>query len=514
MLEGRVLDDAGSPVPNVGLTIGLKSGGSAIDVAGVVTPCGDARPLPSASTDESGRFCIWMNVPSASYSIHLGVAASEWLGPSSADYEVDLAKGSLTLHFDPEPRIVSLDARVAPLDAIATYDDEVAGQATGLVLVLSSDDGREIARATTAAAGRATFQIEPKRLGPPGRGLLRVRYAGGPDTMASEHVAPIERQARVTLSLDHDVEASTPEDGIDIDVASAFASIDGVPSGNVEARVEGVIVGAAPLVQGHAKVNATFVARPGESATAMQLRYVPDAPWLSSAGDLALSVPIRGPSPWRQLPLAIGAIAVAVWLLVGRSARRQRLDRTIVMDRPPTHEGTAGIAVVKSSRSRVGLYTGRVVDAHDGSAVARARISVQVAAFAGDPVVTSAFADEHGAFAFDLPSAPPDADLVVEAPLHSELRQRLPGAGVLEIALVSRRRKLLDRLVAWARRRGPPYDARPEPTPAQVKRAAEGSRNAAAAEWASAIEQAAFDEGDVDARAEADVMALDPDKRR
>jgi len=87
----------------------------------------------------------------------------------------------------------------------------------------------------------------------------------------------------------------------------------------------------------------------------------------------------------------------------------------------------------------------------------------------------------------------------------------LPVAGELEIALVSRRRKLLERLVQWARRRGPPFDARPEPTPAQVRRAAE-SAMPAAAEWASAIERAAFDRDDVDARVENEVMELDPDK--
>ncbi len=513
LVEGRVLDDAGSPVPSAPLALTLKSGDSIIDVAGVATPCGDVHPLGAARTDESGRFCVWMNVPSATYALHVDVAPTEWLGGTSADFTVDLAKASLKLHFDPEPRIVSLDARPAPLDAIATYDDEVAGPATGLALVLATETG-DIARATTAAAGRATFAIDPKKLGAPGGGVLRVRYEGSIDTMPSEHVAPIERQARVLLALPHEIEASTPEDGVTIDVDASFASISGTPTGSVEARASGVVVGAAPIVDGHAKLVATFVTHPGEKTSSLQLRYVPDAPWLETAGDLAVTIPIRGPSPWRQVPLAIGAIAVAVWLLVGRSARRQRLDRTIVMERPPTHEGTAGIAMVKSSRSRVGLYSGRVVDAHDGAIVPRARISVQVAAFSGNPIVTSTFADEHGTFAFDLESAPPDADLVVEAPLHAELRQKLPGAGVLEIALVSRRRRLLERLVAWARRRGPPYDVRPEPTPAQVKRAAEGTRNAAAAEWANAVEQAAFDRDDVDARVEADVMALDPEKRR
>lgn len=514
LLEGRVLDDAGSAVPSVPFSIALTSNGAVVDTSRVATPCGDAHVLgPSPHTDESGRFCVWIDVPSGKYALHLAIAGNEWLAPSMADFDIDLAKSSLELHFDPEPRVVSLDAHPTTLDAIAAYDDEAAGPAMGLTLVLLTDS-TELARQVTVGAGRATFAIDPKKLGRPGRGVLRVRFDGSEDTMPSEHVAPIERQARVALALAHDASASSPEDGVVLDVNAAFVSASGAPTGNVEARVSGVIVGAARIENAHAALTATFVAQPGEKTAPIQLRYVPDAPWLESSGDLTVNVPIRGPSPWRQAPLAIGAIAVAAWLLASRSTRKHRLDRTIVMDRPPTHEGTAGIAMVKSSRSRVGLYSGRVVDAHDGSIVARARISVQVAAFSGNPVIASTFADEHGAFAFDLPSAPPDADLVVEAPLHAELRQRLPGAGVLEIALVSRRRKLLDRLVAWARRRGPPYDVRPEPTPAQVKRAAETARNDDAAEWADAVERAAFDRDDVDARVEAEVMARSPDEKR
>jgi len=343
-----------------------------------------------------------------------------------------------------------------------------------------------------------------------------VRFAGGEDTMASEHTAPIERHTHVTIALAKEVEAASAEDGVPIEITSALAaSSNGFATGSVEARLDGVIVGAATLDQGKATIHASFVPPSGAKSSALQVRYVPDAPWLQPSSELTVRVPLKGPSPWRQVPLALGALAVAAWLLVGRRARRQRLDKTIVMSRPPTHEGTAGISVVHSSRSRMGKYGGRVVDAHDGSPVARARVSVQVPSFPGTPVqvVVSVFADEAGEFAFDLETAPPqEAELVVEAPLHVDLRQKLPAGGVLEIAVVSRRRKLLERLVGWARRRGAPYDVRPEPTPGQVRRAAEAG-NPAVAEWAGAIEQAAFDAGDVDARVEADVMALDPEAR-
>jgi hypothetical protein len=536
LLEGRVLDDAGSPVPGAAVSLGARSttpgAAAAVDLANVVSPCGQDRPIAAVRTDESGRYCVWIAVPVGAYALHVEAAATPWLTKASVDYAVDLAKRSVKLRFDPEPRVVSLDARDASLEAVATYDDDDGAGgagASGLPLVLTTETvgataPEVVARATTGAGGRATFVLAAASLGPPGRGTLEVRFDGNADTMASEHVAPIERDAHVALALVRAPEPSSPEDGVAIDVATSVRGAPGrVATGTVEARFEGTVVGAATLDDhGRATLRGTFAAPRGAKTADLLLRYVPDAPWLQPAGEIAATVPIRPPSPLRQLPLAIGALAVAAWLLVGRSARRQRLDRTIVMQHPPTHEGTAGIAMVHSSRSRTGTYSGRVVDAHDGTPVGRARVSVQNPSFGGDSVLASVFADERGAFAFELESAPPGAELVVEAPLHADLRQKLPGAGVLEIALVSRKRKLLERLVHWAKRRGPPFDARPEPTPAQVRRAAErampaGGRRDEGAEqirkWADAVEQAAFDRGVVDARAEADVMALDPDER-
>jgi hypothetical protein len=507
LLEGRVTDDAGLPVPSAALSVSL----GATAVTAGITACGSDTSLTSLRTDESGRFCVWITTAMAGYVVHVDALATELLAASSAKYDVDLTKQSIALKLDPEPRVIALDGPVASLDAIATYDDANTA-AIGLPLELSTETGDVVSRSMTVRGGRATFLVDPKTLGPPGRGALRVRFAGGEDTMASEHVALIERHTHVTLSLAKDLEAvSSAEEGFPIDITSALAVAPGAATGSVEARLDGVIVGAATLENGKATIHASFVDPNAQKSAALQIRYVPDAPWLQPSSELTVRVPLKGPSPWRQAPLAVGALAVAAWLLVGRRARRQRLDKTIVMQRPPTHEGTAGISVVHSSRSRMGKYGGRVVDAHDGTPVARARVSVQVPGFASGTIV-SVFANDAGEFAFELETAPPqDAELVVEAPLHVDLRQKLPAGGILEIAVVSRRRKLLERLVSWARRRGPPYDVRPEPTPAQVARAAE-SGNPAVAEWAGAVEQAAFDAGDVDARVEAEVNALDPDQ--
>ncbi len=507
---GRVLDDAGSPVPSAKLELAVAP---PVDLASA-SPCGDEHGPAPLRTDESGRFCFWIPAPLGAYDVTVSAGPTPWLARAAAKYAVDLAKRLVELRFDPEPRVISLDASETSLDVVVTADDDDRSDTSGLALLLTTEHGDELARASTTAGGRATFVLSMRDLGAPGRGALVVRFEGDAATMPSEHAAPIERDTHVALALAKPLPPSAPDDGVELEVAATAAHGGAIPSGTIEARLDGALVGAASLANGRATVHATFVPPRGAKNVALQLRYVPDAPWFEPAGELAANVPIRGPSPLRQLPLALGALALGAWLLLGRNARRHRLDRTVVMTRPPSHEGTAGIAVVHSSRTRTGTYAGRVVDAHDGEPVARARVSVQVPSFAGSAPLASVFASEDGEFSFELASAPPDAELVVEAPLHADLRQKLPGAGVLEIALVSRRRKLLDRLVQWARRRGPPFDVRgaspPDgPTPAYVRRAAE-SAMPEAAPWADAIEQAAYDRGEVDARVEAEVMALEP----
>jgi hypothetical protein len=84
----------------------------------------------------------------------------------------------------------------------------------------------------------------------------------------------------------------------------------------------------------------------------------------------------------------------------------------------------------------------------------------------------------------------------------------LPHSGELDVALLLRRRALLDRLVAWARSRGKPFDARPEPTPGHVRRAA--GKELPVAQWADAVERAAYGGTPVDADAEGKVDRLAP----
>jgi hypothetical protein len=129
--------------------------------------------------------------------------------------------------------------------------------------------------------------------------------------------------------------------------------------------------------------------------------------------------------------------------------------------------------------------------------------------FEGRTTLASAAANERGEF-----TLPPvdglvgDEQISVEAPLHARLVQKLPPSGELAIALVLRKRALLSRLVAWAKRAGGAFDGKPEPTPGHVRRAA--GDDFQTARWADAVERAVFGGGELDARAEGEIDRMEP----
>jgi hypothetical protein len=154
-----------------------------------------------------------------------------------------------------------------------------------------------------------------------------------------------------------------------------------------------------------------------------------------------------------------------------------------------------------------------VSDAHDGVPIVGARLSIVMPAFQGDGVVTETTTDSRGEFTLQAAHRS-DGRLVVESAAHSRYEQLLPPPSVLSVALVARRRAILDQLVRWARRQGTPYDGPPEPTPGHVRRVA-GRANAAETEaWARRVEHAAFGADPVDERVEGDIRAAEPSARR
>jgi hypothetical protein len=538
VLSGTVVDDTARPIAGARVMVsalasaarGAVAAGDRVPLAGASPePCSEGGPSPvleradllTLPTDDAARFCVRMLLPTDRYVVHLESRATGLIDGAQLDLPVDLALAPVTLRFDPERTVLSLDEEevgaASVLQVVAsTEDDGVTTAAVGIALRLTNESGAVLGTASTDASGRARFAVEPARLGPPGRGELRVSFAGSPDGGASTQAMQVERRTRVDLNAVDSAEGhlppGSPEDGVAVRVvATARCAKRGcttTPTGTVEARVGdgNAIVGASSLDRAEARVVATF-ALPAANEVGLRVRYVPDAPWFQPGGELALVVPVRAPSPWTKAPLALLALVAVAWLAVPRILSRVRPPPSGQPHKRPPAMPEAGVALVRAGPAARG-WTGRLHDAHDGFAVVGARVAVERRGFDRVERLAEVATDGNGAFVLPPLDAQPGDELFAEAQLHAPLRRPLPPPGELDVALVLRRRALLDRLVAWARRRGRPFDARPEPTPGHVRRAA-GSEFTVA-RWADAVERAAFGGGVVDARVEGEVDRLAP----
>lgn len=533
VLSGALVDDAAHAVGGEKITLTIFPKGEnarAIELAsgGVATACEGARG-PTAQptleradtlalkTDEGGRFCVRLALARDRFVARLAFTGAGHVDATQTEVPVDLSLKPLTMRFDPVPRVLALDAGTTALEIVATIDDEgTTTPGAGLQLTLTNESAAALGMGTTNTSGRARFSVASSALGPPGRGELRVVFAGTSDTGGAVHTVPIERHAKVDLVVPSapagTLPPGSPEDGVTIDVMAVARSENAAapPGGSIEVHVGGIVVGAAPLEAGKSRVLVTF-ATPTATETTLQLRYSPDAPWYEPGGELAVVLPVRGPSPWRHAPLVVAGLAVLAWLVLGRARAPRRAIEKAPTSRGAAPRGEAAVHVVRAAPSAQG-WSGEVIDAHDGLLVANARVSVERATFDAVQTLASAVTDERGAFVLPNVDVQEGDALAAEAPLHASLRQPMPPSGEVAIALVLRKRALLDRLVAWARRRGRPFDSPAEPTPGHVRRAA--GADFAVARWADAVERAAFGGGTVDARVEADVERLKPEASR
>ncbi|MGH7434400.1 MAG: hypothetical protein ACRENE_01865, partial [Polyangiaceae bacterium] len=398
-------------------------------------------------------------------------------------------------------------------------EDGVTRGAEGLRIAVTNEAGEAVGEATTRASGHALVVAGSTRLGKVGLGRLRATFAGSATASAAACSIAIERRAHVDLSIAGAEAAEVgvrlppgnPADGALLEVKAtarcAAAGCSGVPTGAVEARLGDSVVGAAALEQGQASLLVTFDP-PVDPEAVLRLRYLPDAPSFLAGDELVAHMPVRGPSPWRRIVYSLAGLAIAMWLVFDRARPWRGLGAAARgAGRKEGQEPVARVDVIAPLASGRG-WTGTVVDAHDAVPVADARVAIERRGFERVQAVVESLSGQDGRFTLAAVDLAPGDEIVVEGDVHARLRDAAPRSGDLRVALVLRRRALLDRLVGWARKRGKPFDARPDPTPGHVRRAA-GSESPVG-RWADAIEKAAFGGEVVDAAAQAQVDALLP----
>jgi hypothetical protein len=507
---------------------------------------GAARMLVPTSALSSGaaRFCIRLAVPQGRYLVRLESRAVGLIDGAHLDLSVDLGLQTVSLRFDPPlgpAHALPLD-ETTPLSVsvvASTEDDGVTHPAAGLALALTNEAGSPLGNATTDLAGVARFIVPSSRLGPAGQGELRVAFTGDAANGATSASATVERHLPVALAFPAASNGKLPgasaSTGSVLHViasgACAARGCIGIPTGTIEAHIVNagadVIAGAGPLHDGAADVVMTFGSAFGHGGQAeLRVLYVPDAPWFTPTDAPALVQPIDPPSAWREFGFAGAGLLVVAWLVASR------LSLTSAVRAPrfrPSEDARQVPAVaVVGPASLPGECRGRVLDVHDGSPVARARVAHERPGFERSEVVSETLGGDDGTFTLEARDVRAGDVLVAEGPHHGSLRMPMPSGGELRVTLIARRRALLERLVTWARRRGVPFDVAPEPTPEHVRRMAladpspAGFPGAARAgadanvdnvrirAWAGAVEQAAYGGEAIDARREAEVDALAP----
>lgn len=525
VVEGVLRDDVGEALGKQIVTLTLARGDGGADPAtddalraarscglGLVT--GRAGGLDIA-TDAGGRFCVRARLEKERYAATLRWKGAALLEGTALTVPIDLGRRAASLSFEPRPRTVSLERTPARFFAIAETDDEGAAQPLeGLALTLAVEGASGAAPiplggATTDGRGRATLDVDVQRLGPPRSTHLVLAFAGDADVSAASTRAPIELHSRVTLrspTLERPSSPANPEEGIPLEVL-ATTPAGPVSEGVVEASIGDLVVGAARVEAGRADLVVTFSAE-GGGAREVRVRYLPQSPWYLAGPEVRGELAVRGPSSWSRAPLAIAGLLLVAWLVAGRR-RAVAAPSRAESARVPTERASLEVVPHAAGAARRGEYTGTAEDAHEGGPLARVRVRVERRTFAGVETLADAVTDDAGRFSFVLEGRLPGDTLAAEGPFHARFEEALPPPGALRLTLVTRKRRLVERLVGWARRAGSPYDARPEPTPGHVGRAARG-RDPRVAAWAAAVERAAYDHQSVDERAEAEVLELAP----
>jgi hypothetical protein len=535
-VSGTLIDDAGQVIAGVPLALRLVADdGSTLgprachgaDSSRAALPAGPDGTV-SLTTEADGTFCAFADARPGATTASLSYSGDHLLAGARAELTIDIARKAVTLSFDPEPRVISLGEGPMQLRASAQVAESEGPRANaGLPLRLSDERGVPLGSATTDAQGVARFTVPAASLGGAGPGEIRLAFDGDALRARAVIVVPCERRVAV-LVVGHDGGAgkagvaSSPGratlDGDDataeVDVTTATGEL--VGGGSVEALVEGAVLGVAPVAKGRASLGFAWPESPGVPRAHVEVRYVPDVPWYVAGRPASLEVTAAHGTLVRRALVLLAALALFGWFALSRSARIAALRPRVrpgrvdgALDDEPSDEPEPEprMDVVEDARGEGRGWTGHVVDAHDGRPVRGPRVAVERGSFGGGVVVVaSTRGDVAGRFELPPFASEPTDTLVVEGPLHARLDRRLPGRGTLSVALIARRRAVLRRLLDWARQRGAPFDARPEPTPEQVRRAA--GDDARTARWAREVEHAAFGPEDVDAAREAEVDRL------
>ena len=520
IVSGSLRDDTGRPLAGVTLTLvarGPLGNPASLPPGTPCSPLAEADKVPqgtpeerSLRTDRAGRFCVDFE-GDAPVDVELRFTDARGLfDPVARRIAVDRNRRGVELRFVDPPSAIDLDEASARFEVGMRAEPPVASSVPTLPLVLyarSENKERLLSQLPCRLGSTAVFSLPTADLGVPGPVDLIARFAGTDSFQPAETVRRVSRTARVTLSLGRSPEPGDPESGITLDLAVG-SSRGAVGSGSVEARLAGATVGIAKVESGTARVVARFTRKP-EKTVELTLHYLPSEPWWAASAPLGVEVTLAPRSHWGSVAWLLGFLGITVWLLKSWQ-RPARSPRATLSGVPKAR--AASVIVVEADAGAAG-WRGVVRDTHDEAPIRDALVAIVAEEPEGARTLARTITNDEGLFELPDVTAEGETRFVVSARWHATLKVKLPPHGRLEVDLVTRRRQLVARFVAWAAREGHGAKGRSEPTPGDVRQAARRVRRPDVIEWANAVEQAAYGPEPVDEPAESRVLEREPPER-
>lgn len=512
IVRGRVTDDRAAPLAGARVRVRATRPGATTPGGWTIASCDrDAPPLEGGGhasatldADEAGVFCARVPDPSARVRFEVHVGALGDFRAIDATFDAIPGRRPVRLRFDPEPESVDLDESSVTLSCIATYEDVAGGEpASGLELVLRTESNPRVAVAKSDASGRAHWVVVGTSIGEPGPGTLSIVHAGSAKTAAAETKTTVLRTARVKLAPVDLSDFSVPRGGTTSAQITAHTAFGAASDGVVTIRSNALLLGSATVADGAAEVTIEAPKSLDRGDLPISIAYVPTSPWLRASAPLAVELHVEGQPAWRSAPFA--ATVVLVLAIVAWSRRRPK-----AADPEPEREAhvvEAKIAVRAPDVPGRTDVAGRVIDAHTREPIRDAHVEIVRSSFQGSERLVSVVTDEEGRFACAWPGGRDPLSIRVEARWHAPMDTRLVGPADVDVELITRRRALLDAIVAFSRRSGIRGPSGGEPTPGEVR---DNVRDGPMRAWCDATEAAAFGPSGVDHRAHAEVDALRP----
>ncbi|MCA9642766.1 MAG: hypothetical protein KC492_18845, partial [Myxococcales bacterium] len=388
-LRSRLTDDTGRPIGKAHVRLRLSPAQPKLPAA---TVCGNTpltalhRSLGEFILDSSaeGTFCLRIVELSDDAKLQLTFDGDADYDSLTKQIEIDKSRTPLALRFQPMPATLALEREQHSV-WVATRSDTDLGlepQKAQLNLFLKEFSGEEsrLGQVTVSVGQRAQFLVPTASLGAPGAAQLIARFPGTRALSPAETEAPVLRTTQVTLSLDEAPTSDTAR-GRPLDLA-VMSTVGPVPSGSVEAIYDGRSIGTTPVRDGRASLVLELEGDGGPAH--LTLRFLPSSPAWVSSGNLEIEVPVPPPSPWGRIALITGALLITAWL-VRAWYRPGRHETKETDERRSIPSGKPAVELLEPAGADGG-WRGRVSDAHEGTPVSGATITLLIPAFSSDGV--------------------------------------------------------------------------------------------------------------------------------